>query len=351
MILLGKRKFSQSINLLKYRLSSRKEVLNYKPIYLTIRPIYRCNFACSMCLTHSKEIEENKFKKLSYPDMPLDTFKDIIHKFPEALAVGFTGVGEPLLHKDIFQMIDYAKRYGKMNTTLISNGYILSDYIDKILDSDLDGICISVNGHNSKEFNRMTGMPEEYFEKIVRSSEKLINRRNEINSRLNIVSSFIIDRFNLNELQNMIYFAVDMKFDLAAFNNILPLTRERAKNLTLSDDKKTLNILKNLKIPKSKTKILLPTPLDSDQNHNICNDFFSCITIDGEGYTGGCNRQRLRTIGTGKYTDKNVWNNNYFRNERMRFINKDIPLEEPCLVCYANSSYVLNELEHFESSL
>ena len=346
-IILHKRKIRQSYNLLKYRLSSKSEVLKYKPIYLTILPIHRCNLSCKMCLTHSKEIQDNIYRHKYFDDMTFEMFKDISSYFSEALAVGFMGNGEPLLNKDIFQMINFAEEKGEMRTSMITNGLILEQFIEKIISSSLNEISISINGHNGKEFSRMTGMPESHFQTIVAASKKLIERRDKLNSNLVIAASIVIDRQNLKFLQQMIDFADSIGFDHVSFYNILPLTKKRALEMSVFDSSETFEVFKKLKQPSSNITITLPIPLDSSSKNNICDDFFTSINIGGDGNIGGCNRQRFNISNSGKYSDKNVWNNEYFQSERRKFLNGELELDEPCVVCSANSSYIRKSIESF----
>lgn len=339
LIFRGKRKFLQSFNLFKYRISSRKTRLNYKPIFLTILPIHRCNLYCSMCLTHSKELGDHPYRHKVFPDMTIDMFNDIIKRFPEAIAIGFVGNGEPLLNKDIFKMIESAES-AKMRSTMISNGIILEQHMDRILDSGLDEICISLNTCSAEDYERLTSMKAEYFTKICTASRRLIEEKKKRQHHINIVASFILDKLNLNKMQDMVNIAFNMGFNEASFYNILPLTINRARRLSLYDDDETLKIMREVKVPSDNIKINLPVPLDGYINNNICEDFFMCINIDGNGNVGGCNRQRFNIHDKGKYLDNDVWNNSYFMNERDKFLRKDLPLDEPCMVCYANSTYI-----------
>jgi MoaA/NifB/PqqE/SkfB family radical SAM enzyme len=340
MIAKGRRSLAQSFNLFKYRMSARKTRLNYKPIMLSILSIHRCNLACRMCLTHSKELGEHRYRHKFFPDMTFDMFKDINSHFPEAIAVGFVGNGEPLLNKDIFRMIDHAENL-KKRTFLISNGMVLHDYIDRILDSRLSEIDISINSDSADDYERLTAMPSKNFGIICSASRELIERKRSKSKDLLISGSFIIDRTNLSNIQQMIDLAQQIGFDMASFYNILPLTKERAKKISLYDDEETLGILRGIKLPQGEMKVNLPIPLDNNMEHNnICDDFFTSINIDGNGNVGGCNRQRFDVINNGKYYDPDVWNNPYFIREREKFLNLSYQLEEPCLVCFANSTYI-----------
>lgn len=342
LIVTGKRRFGQSWNLMRYNLSGKGIRLAYKPIYLTILPIYRCNLSCKMCLTHSRELPDTKYRHKPFPNMSLEMFKDIVDTFKNSVAVGFMGNGEPLLHKDIFAMILYAKR-NKMRTSLITNGLLLDRIVDEIVDSGLDEIAISINGHNADEFFRVTGVNRNCFDKIIENSSLLLRAKTQKKSNLRIGASIIIDRENIFKLQEMIDYSAGIGFDSLSFYTVLPLLKSVAEKVAPYKNVEIEDYLKNLSLPgKNKMLVRLPVLLARELKLRRCNDFFTCINVDGNGNVGGCNRQRFDLETNGKYYDDDVWNNRYFQEERAKFLLKDGPMEEPCEVCYANQ---MNEHE------
>ena len=71
--------------------------------------------------------------------MPFDNFKWIVDSY-NFREVALHGWGEPLLNREIFQMIEYAKKRG-VRTSLTTNGTLVGDNIDNILNSGLDDIA------------------------------------------------------------------------------------------------------------------------------------------------------------------------------------------------------------------
>jgi len=71
--------------------------------------------------------------------MPFDNFKWIVDSY-NFREVALHGWGESLLNREIFQMIEYAKKRG-VRTSLTTNGTLVGDNIDNILNSGLDDIA------------------------------------------------------------------------------------------------------------------------------------------------------------------------------------------------------------------
>ena len=93
----------------------RKEVVKGRPYIAQIEPINVCQLKCPTCPTG---LENN-------PDpvgnMPLSDFKKVIDQLKDYLyEVLLFGFGEPLLHKDIYEMIHYAVE-NNIRTNLSTN--------------------------------------------------------------------------------------------------------------------------------------------------------------------------------------------------------------------------------------
>ena len=84
-------------------------------------------------------------------------------------------------------------------------------------------------------------------------------------------------------------------------------------------------------------KIALPTLVDSKMMSNQCVSHFSQIRFDGDGNVSSCSMMLLDMSGHGRFDDGGVWNNDFFKTMRRKFLaggKSDLP--EPCLVCPDN---------------
>jgi radical SAM protein with 4Fe4S-binding SPASM domain len=104
--------------------------------------------------------------------MEFDLFKKIIDDSPDLEHLCMHNWGEPLLHKDIFKMIEYAKNKGVNYVVMNTNGTLLTDkMIDQIVDSKLDIIRFSIDG-SAETFKRVRGVE---LKKIEQNINKLKN--------------------------------------------------------------------------------------------------------------------------------------------------------------------------------
>jgi len=102
----------------------------------------RCNLTCGVC-----PVNTGLLKKERRGSMELDLFKKIIDRNTYLRRIRFTLWGEPLLHEDIFEFIDYARRHTKAYLLLYTNGTLLTPELSaRLLDSGLDMIVFSIDG-------------------------------------------------------------------------------------------------------------------------------------------------------------------------------------------------------------
>ena len=148
----GKHTFGQMVNLAKYSFGKKKIIVNWDPINISIFMTFKCNLNCNMCLTHSTKFSDSRGQKPT-KDIDFELLKQVLARYKNALTVNLIGNGEPLLHKDLFMMIEYVSATMKMNVNSSSNGIMVGEYVEEIINSPLKHLNISMNGHNREEFN------------------------------------------------------------------------------------------------------------------------------------------------------------------------------------------------------
>jgi radical SAM protein with 4Fe4S-binding SPASM domain len=115
--------------------------------FLQIEPTTRCNFKCKFCLTHQMESA----------DLSWETFVTTLEQLPDLEYVKIQGQGEPLLHPLFFDMVKLASNRG-IKVSTISNGSLFTPAnIDKILDSGLYNLQISIESPNTEQFKEIRG--------------------------------------------------------------------------------------------------------------------------------------------------------------------------------------------------
>lgn len=129
------------------------------PFTLFIFPTTFCNFKCNYC-GHSLGYEEMKKKYNFEPQMMSEsTFLEILEqarKFNQKFkVVSLTGHGEPMLNPNLANMIRLVKKSNIADRIeVISNASLLTyDLSDKLIESGLDILRISIQGLSSQKYN------------------------------------------------------------------------------------------------------------------------------------------------------------------------------------------------------
>jgi len=136
-------------------------------IFAQIEPTTKCNFTCGFCCG----------RKMDQSNLSLTEFQKILETFPDIQHLELQGEGEPLIHPDFFKMVELATRKG-IHISVITNGSLLTDTsIQKILDSNLTSIRISLETVDPEKFQAIRGGSWDKVEKGIQSLVKARNQR------------------------------------------------------------------------------------------------------------------------------------------------------------------------------
>lgn len=162
-----------------------------------------CQLFCITCPRHKKDAFD---LELGY--MPLDNFKKILSQFEELHTVDLTGLGESLMHPDIFQIIRYIRDTQKVHIYLTTNTILLTPRTIEYLKRDpVDTLCISIDGTNQNEYSLVRG-PVDFKElkSRVKLSLKYLKRY------MDFIMCVVLMQENLQSLPAFISLASDLGF-------------------------------------------------------------------------------------------------------------------------------------------
>jgi len=123
--------------------------LKYYPIHLDIESTSICNLDCPMC-----PYPEMRIKK---GNMSFDLFQNIVDQCDgKVFDVLLHMYGEPLVNKEIFKMISYAKQKGVRITSMSTNLTLLTKEKGKqLIEAGLDKITLSFDGTDKETFEKV----------------------------------------------------------------------------------------------------------------------------------------------------------------------------------------------------
>ena len=126
-----------------------------------------CNLHCPLCTTHDTA---RGISRLS-----LENVKDVVRGCGKSLkVVSLHVLGEPLMHKELFDFIRHCASHG-VNTTFSTNGMLLGRHVEDVLDSGLSLISIAIDGADQADYAKYRLGGD--FDTVVRNARALVEAK------------------------------------------------------------------------------------------------------------------------------------------------------------------------------
>lgn len=193
---------------------------------LYIEPTTKCNLNCKMCFRHTWFEEP-------ICDLSLEDYCRVIASMPSSVeTIFFGGMGEPLFHKDICEMIRIAADTGA-EVELLTNGTLLTEtMIHNIIDAGLSRLWISIDDLDSDESDHSG---HDQSGKVLHNIRTLNKIRQQQLSGLSLGITFVAMRSNVHQLAKLPYFIARHLVDEVNISNISPVDQESQKEMLYSN--------------------------------------------------------------------------------------------------------------------
>ena len=199
---------------------------------LYIEPTTKCNLNCKMCFRHTWFDEP-------ICDLSLEDYRKVIATMPKSVeTVFFGGMGEPLFHKDILEMIRLAAETGA-EVELLTNGTLLTEQmIHGIMDAGLSRIWISIDdletdsSINASSDDGTRSHSGHNHSGLVLSNIRMLNRiRQKSLSSISFGITFAAMKSNVQQLAKLPFFIAQHLVDEVNVSNISPTDEASQKEL------------------------------------------------------------------------------------------------------------------------
>jgi len=168
----------------KYRIDNHK--LNYHipvlnrwllnkkiyPIYIEVSPSGICNHRCTFCALDFMEYQK-RFIDLSVFEKCVSEMSTLGVK-----SIMFAGEGEPLLHKNISELISLTKKAG-IDVALTTNGVLLKNSLSEKVLPHVEWIKISINAGRKETYSTIHQTKENDFEKVINNIKNAVKIKHE----------------------------------------------------------------------------------------------------------------------------------------------------------------------------
>ncbi len=296
------------------------------PYSVQLCPTDYCNIRCIFCPFHGEFKSKNRAPHM----MTLDSVKIIIDRlaeFPDKIkTLIFCGRGEPAIHKELPEMIAYAKEKDVADEIrLTTNGFNLSPELNRrLIDAGLDYIKISVPAIDEQTCFEITGAKLD-LEKYIANIKNLYDNKREgmtvycktTNIALGAKNGSAID----SEKAKKFYSLFEDISDYAFIENIVFMARtditekEKEKIWLRNTGNQNIYSLKNDGSP-------------------VCERLFYHFTINSLGEVYPCGDSEDTSLLMGNALNDSlleIWNSKKYLELRLAFLKGNIP--EYCKKC------------------
>ncbi len=288
-----------------------KTRLSGYPSLFMIEPTNRCNIACTFCDTGRGLTKRPK----GY--MPLENYRKLIDEVSGYVLFLFLYyIGEPFMHPDIYEMINYAHRK-KISVYTSTNGLLINtpEKAGRLVDSGLDTLLVSFAGADKDTYRKYQSGGD--FDKLIRNIKLISREKKRRGSRTPVLKlRFMVMHHNESEIVRIKNIAEETGVDILNTRGILVKDQEDAiKDYIPRNEKYSRYHMKNGKLQK---KIL---------NKGRCQWLWlgGIVGVDGKALPCCAGFNELIQFGDVMQTGgfKAVWNNERYRRMRQQILNKD----------------------------
>jgi len=214
---------------------------NFLPLSsLNIEVTSYCNLGCKGCYRTLYEYDsKNK-------NMPLQKFKGYVDKSPNFFSLYLHGLGEPTLHPNIQEIVEYSRKSNKFrNIGFTTNALAKNPQIyEKLFSKGLTNLTISVDSLDQKEVNKIRPFTD--VQKLMDNIGLLFKKFPK-----NIKIDMVINNININTFEKTLKKLYDLGLREVSFH---PYDDLGYSELKLSSEQYTLFLekLKKVQLPKMK---------------------------------------------------------------------------------------------------
>lgn len=186
----------RSSNVLLYL--GNKWLLRYvspRPEWADIRVTESCNSRCITCYAWKNRPEN---------ELTTEEIKDALHQLKE---IGVKNVvligGEPLLRKDIGDLVKESSLLGFENRIIVTNGLLLRDKAEELLSNGITHITVSIDGVGETN-DKIRGIPNSYARAVegIKTAQKL-KKNMGLNVPVTIITTLLLNQ-NVEEIHKLI---------------------------------------------------------------------------------------------------------------------------------------------------
>ncbi len=283
------------------------------PIAISIEPTTSCNLRCPECPSGLRSftrptgmLQENLYKKT------IDELSETL------LYLIFYFQGEPYLHPNFLDLVKYASQKGIYTATSTNAHYLSDENAKKTVESGLDRMIISIDGTTQEVYEqyRVGGN----LEKVIEGTKNILHWKKELKSKTpHVIFQFLVVKPNQHQLEEVRKLAKELGVDEIGFKTAQIYDYEQGSDLIPTIDKYSRYKQADNSSYKIKNKLL-----------DHCWKMWHSCVITWDGLVVPCCFDKDAEYRLGdlkKYTFKEIWQNEAYKNFRKSLTNARAEIE------------------------
>lgn len=313
---------------------------NLLPVYVEISPFGACNHRCSFCAVDY----------IGYKTVKLNTdlLKQSLHSMGNGgvKSVMFAGEGEPLLHPDMAEIVNYSKKCG-IDSSFTTNGVRLTrDFLDEC-GQNISWVKVSFNAGSSSTYAAVHNTKERDFDIVVNNMIAAVEWKKKSSASVVFGFQALLLPENASTMEDLIKLAKSIGLDYVV---IKPYSQHKFSDTHTYENidyREYLHLGEELKKYNDEnfSVIFRANTINSWINQNTdryCKclstpSMWGYIMADGSVYT--CSAylldERFKLGNINLDTFKNIWCSNK-KLEHAKFIRNDLDINECRVNCRMN---------------
>ncbi len=279
------------------------------PLRLFLQITRECNLRCRLCTVWKNKDPKEALKlndKVNFLKKLFKWLKNQNKNYQNFFSVIFTG-GEPFLYPEqVFKIAKTCKK-NKINSFINTNGSLIRTDLEKILNSGLTAISISIDSHDSEIHDNLRGMPG-LFNHLIKIIKQMTYLKKNMNYPTKIYVQSILGAWNINSLSEHINFFEKLGVDGILFQpiqypfglDIIPskwyenfdgfpiLNKKMVKNIDLLSKTNYGSFLLNSKEEMELWKLYFTDPEYLPDDINPCKAYEESLIVDESGNVKFC---------------------------------------------------------------
>ena len=294
-----------------------QELINHRLIDLFWECTLTCNAKCKHC---GSSAEKKQYDGELTTEEIKSAFKQIACDMDASkILINVTG-GEPLVRKDLCEVMEYATNELGFHWGMTTNGILLTEEnIEKLRKANMETISISIDGIEETH-NKFRGVPNSY-QTIINNIKKL----KKAGYVKHIQVTTVFHKENINQMEELYQIMLELGLDSWRLVSMDPIGRANENDNLLLNGKEIKQLLDFIKSKKKDRRLELtygcPGFLGLEYEKEVRKQYFYCrtgINVASILYNGDLfvcpNVPRIKSLIQGNIkTDnfKDIWNNKY----------------------------------------